>query len=390
MDSSKTLTLDSSNLFLTAQTSFFRQPPPPLSFSAFPAAFPQSKLIPKTHFVVDAFRYAGDHSVSYFLSHFHSDHYIGLSPNWSKGVVFCSQTTAKLLIKVLKVPSQFIVPLVLSEPIMIDECQVVLIDANHCPGVVQFFFKIPGSNGKFKKYVHTGDFRFCDSMKSNPFLCKFVGTNAIFLDTTYCNPKFVFSSQEESIDYIVSIIEKIGGEYDGSMRNVLFLVATYVVGKEKILLEIARKCNRKVPNFVKVKEIMVEKGYTRAVGFVPTGWTYEVKCNNFSVRTKDSFEIHLVPYSEYSNYIELGEPVKFLKPKRFVPTLGLDVEKLDSKHVDKMKKHFARLVDEMANKQEFLKGFHRGCDGVGEMVEKDSGNATSQGLCYYLHYPFLL
>ncbi|KAH7533904.1 hypothetical protein FEM48_Zijuj04G0181000 [Ziziphus jujuba var. spinosa] len=259
---SKTLTFDSSNLFLTAQTSFFRQPPPPLSFAPFPTAFPQSKLIPKTRFAVDSFRYAGDHSVSYFLSHFHSDHYTGLSPNWSKGVVFCSQTTAKLLIKVLKVPSQFIVPLPLSEPVVIDGCEVVLIDANHCPGSVQFLFEILGSNGKFKK--------------------RFKG----------------------------------------------------------------------------------EKGYTKAVGFVPTGWTYEVKRNKFSAR--------------------------FLKPKRVVPTVGLDVEKLDSKHVDKTKKHFAGLVDEMANKQEFLKGFHRGCDGVGEMVEKDSGSATSQGLCYYLHYPFLL
>lgn len=326
----------------------------------------------------------------------------------------------------LKVPSLFVVPLPLSEPVVIDGCEVILIDANHCPGAVQFLFKIPGSNGKFEKYVHTGDFRFCDSMKSDSFLCQFVGTDAIFLDTTYCNPKFAFPSQEESIDYIVSVIEKVGGEYDGSMRNVLFLVATYVIGKEKILLEIARRCKRKVhvdarkmailrtlgceeigvftedecesdvhvvgwnvlgetwpyfrPNFVKMKEIMVERGYTRTVGFVPTGWTYELKRNKFSVRKKDSFEIHLVPYSEHSNYNELREYVKFLKPKCVVPTVGMDVEKLDSKHVGKMKKHFAGLVDEMANKQEFLKVFHRGCDEVDEMVEKDSSNATSQGL----------
>lgn len=314
-------------------------------------------------------------------------------------------------------------PLPLCEPVVIDGCEVVLVDANHCPGAVQFLFKIPGLNAKFEKYVHTGDFRFCDSMKSNPFLCQFVGSDAIFLDTTYCNPKFVFPSQEESIDYIVSVIEKVGGEYNGSSRNVLFLVATYVIGKEKILLEIARRCNRKVhvdarkmsilsilgseesgvftedecgsdvhvvgwnvlgetwpyfrPNFVKMKEIMIERGYTRTVGFVPTGWTYEVKHNKFSVRSKDALEIHLVPYSEHSNYNELRDYVRFLKPKRVVPTVGLDVEKLESKHVNKMKKHFAGLVDEMANKQEFLKGFHRGCV---EMVEKDSSNATSEGL----------
>ncbi|KAF3444323.1 hypothetical protein FNV43_RR14013 [Rhamnella rubrinervis] len=322
--------------------------------------------------------------------------------------------------------SPLIVPLPLCEPVLIDGCEVVLVDANHCPGAVQFLFKIPVSNGKFEKYVHTGDFRFCDSMKSNPLLLQFVGSDAVFLDTTYCNPKFVFPSQEESIDYIVSVIEKVGGEYNGSIRNVLFLVATYVIGKEKILLEIARRCNRKVhvdarkmsilnilgseesgvftedecgsdvhvvgwnvlgetwpyfrPNFVKMKEIMIERGYTRTVGFVPTGWTYEVKRNKFSVRTKDALEIHLVPYSEHSNYNELREYVRFLKPKRVVPTVGLDVEKLESKHVNKMKKHFAGLVDEMANKQEFLKGFHRGCVEMSEVVDKDFSDSTSEGL----------
>ncbi|KAH7544676.1 hypothetical protein FEM48_Zijuj01G0011000 [Ziziphus jujuba var. spinosa] len=82
-----------------------------------------------------------------------------------------------------------------------------------------------------------------------------------------------------------------------------------------------------------MKEIMVEKGCTRTLGFVPTGWTYEMKRNKFS---------------------------------RNAYIVSLDVEKLYSKHVDKMKKHFGGIVNEMANKQELL---------------KDSSNATSQ----YLH-----
>ncbi|KAI8554493.1 hypothetical protein RHMOL_Rhmol05G0103900 [Rhododendron molle] len=104
---------------------------------------------------------------------------------------------------------------------------------------------------------------------------------------------------------------------------------------------------------------MNERGYSKVIGFVPTGWTYEVKHKKFGVRTKDEFEIHLVPYSEHSNYGELREYVRFLKPKRVIPTVGADVEKLDSKHADSMRKHFAGLVDEMAIKQEFLIGFHR-------------------------------
>ncbi|KAL9273188.1 DNA ligase 6-like protein [Drosera capensis] len=105
-------------------------------------------------------------------------------------------------------------------------------------------------------------------------------------------------------------------------------------------------------------EIMKEKGYDRVVRFVPTGWTYEVKRDKFAVRRKDCLEIHLVLYSEHSNYEELREYVRFSKPKKVIPTVGVDVKNADSKHAAKMKKHFAGLVDEMANKQQFLMGFH--------------------------------
>lgn len=263
---------------------------------------------------------------------------------------------------------------------------------------------------RFEKYVHTGDFRYRDEMKNESVISEFIGADAVFLDTTYCNPKFVFPRQEESIDYIVGVIERNGVENEGVIaKNVLFLVATYVIGKERILMEISRRCKRKIhvngkkmevlralglgesgvftenelesdvhvvgwnvlgetwpyfrPNFVKMKEIMSERGYSKVVGFVPTGWTYEVKRNKFSVKTKDSFEIHLVPYSEHSNYDELREYVKFLKPKRVIPTVGVDVEKVDSKHANAMRKHFAGLMDEMAIKQEFLTGFLRGGAG---------------------------
>ena len=337
--------------------------------------------------------------------------------------MFCSNTTARLLVEVLGVSSLFVYPLALSQPILIDGCEVSLIDANHCPGAVQFLFKVPGVGGKFERYVHTGDFRFCESMKLEPCLGEYVGSEAVFLDTTYCNPKFIFPSQDESIDYIVDMIERIGVENKGLMKSVLFLVATYVIGKERILLEISRRCNCKIhvdgrkmsvlrvlgygdevftedesksdvhvvgwnvlgetwpyfrPNFVNMKEIMIERGYSRVVGFVPTGWTYEVKRNKFAVRTKDSFEIHLVPYSEHSNYDELREYVKFLRPKRVIPTVGSDIEKLDSKHATAMRKHFAGLVDEMAIKHEFLKSFHRGSLEAGENVANNTRTVLNE------------
>jgi DNA ligase-1 len=113
------------------------------------------------------------------------------------------------------------------------------------------------------------------------------------------------------------------------------------------------------PNFVKMKEIMLERGYTKAVGFVPTGWMHETKKEGFAVREKDSIKIHLVPYSEHSSYDELRDYVKFLHPKRVIPTVGVDGGKLDGKDAVSLQKHFAGLVDETANKHEFLMAFHR-------------------------------
>jgi len=54
----------------------------------------------------------------------------------------------------------------------------------------------------------------------------------------------------------------------------------------------------------------------QVVGFVPTGWMYEMKRKAFSVREKGSCFIHLVPYSEHSSYSELREYVRFLKPHK--------------------------------------------------------------------------
>lgn len=254
--------------------------------------------------------------------------------------------------------------------------------------------------------MHTGDFRFTEAMTRDPNLLEFVGADAVFLDTTYCNPKFTFPSQVESVDYVVNAINHVKEESSVSGERVLCLIATYVVGKERILLEVARRCgcsihvdSRKMeiltvsgfggengvftedaaetdvhvigwnilgetwpyfrPNFVKMKEIMMERGYMKAVGFVPTGWMYETKKEGFAVRVKDSLKIHLVPYSEHSSYNELRDYVKFLHPKRVIPTVGADTGKLDSKEAITLQKHFAGLVDETANKQEFLMAFHR-------------------------------
>ncbi|TVU35488.1 hypothetical protein EJB05_17379 [Eragrostis curvula] len=413
-DASKLLSITTSDLFRSSLPSpnthtlltSASSPLPPV-----PASVPATALIPGSRFLVDAFRHAGDYSVAYFLSHFHSDHYTGLGPSWRRGLIFCSATTARLLTFVLSVPLELVVALEIGVRVTVDGWGVTAVDANHCPGAVQFLFASPGPNAE--RYVHTGDFRYTESMTRDPNLLEFVRADAVFLDTTYCNPKFTFPPQEESVDYIVNAVKRVKEESAAAGERVLCLIATYVIGKERILLEVAHRCGclihvdrRKMdiltvlgfggdervftedaaatdvhvigwnllgetwpyfrPNFAKMKEIMLEKGYKKAVGFVPTGWMYETKKEGFAVRAKDSLEIHLVPYSEHSSYDELRDYIKFLHPKRVIPTVGVDSGKLDSKEVIAMQKHFAGLVDETANKQEFLMAFHRrsahGCE----------------------------
>jgi predicted metal-dependent RNase len=132
----------------------------------------------------------------------------------------------------------------------------------HCPGAVQFLFASPGS--KAKRYVHTGDFRYTESMTRDPNLLEFVRADAVFLDTTYCNPKFTFPSQEDSVDYIVNAIKRVKEESSVSRQRVLCLIATYAVGKEKILLEVAQRCGCSIHVDSRKMKILTLLGFVAA------------------------------------------------------------------------------------------------------------------------------
>ena len=106
-----------------------------------------------------------------------------------------------------KQPSQFLVPAVhcltgtASEVVPWLTChasadvlagvEVTLIDANHCPGAVQFLFRLPCG----KRYLHCGDMRFSPALLSNPHLRRSQGCTGVYLDTTYCNPRYTFPPQ---------------------------------------------------------------------------------------------------------------------------------------------------------------------------------------------------
>ncbi|KAG8055824.1 hypothetical protein GUJ93_ZPchr0001g29720 [Zizania palustris] len=99
--------------FLVPAPTRLRPTPAPPSASSqlppVPAYVRTCRPHPSCRFIIDAFRYAGEFTAAYFLSRFHSDHYAGLGPSWSRGLVFYSALTARLLVSVLSVPRQLLV-----------------------------------------------------------------------------------------------------------------------------------------------------------------------------------------------------------------------------------------------------------------------------------------
>lgn len=83
-----------------------------------------------TRFVVDAFNYGLIPEADvYFLSHFHSDHYIGLSRQFSKTLI-CESGTGNLVRMKLGVDESCIRRLQLNRIYLIQGVKVVLINAN--------------------------------------------------------------------------------------------------------------------------------------------------------------------------------------------------------------------------------------------------------------------
>ena len=200
---------------------------------------PFYKILPGLSICVDAFRYgAVEDCQAYFLSHFHSDHYVGLTSHWSHGPIYCSKVTANLVRQQLRVDPKHVVDLEFEKTVEVPGTKgvkVTMIPANHCPGSSLYLFekvvgKRPNGEPRLQRILHCGDFRACRKHVEHPLLMPYVQDkiggktkeqkiDVCYLDTTYLNPKYAFPSQESVIkacsDMCVSLSKHSVDESDG-------------------------------------------------------------------------------------------------------------------------------------------------------------------------------
>ncbi|KAL5979872.1 hypothetical protein ACLOJK_038984 [Asimina triloba] len=327
-------------------------------------ACPFYKKIPGTPFTVDAFRYGLiEGCEAYFLSHFHYDHYGGLSKKWSHGPIYCTPLTARLVEMCLGTVdvfpgNSFIRPLELGTEYIIEGIQVTMLEANHCPGAALIHFQLQDGNC----YLHTGDFRACKLMQTYPLLSKH-RVKVLYLDTTYCNPRYRFPSKEDVVGFVVRIAKSVLGK----QPKTLIVIGAYSIGKEHVYIAISQALGVNVYTDASRRRILQSFGwpelseklctlgqstplhvlpisslrheslqkylkkygqkFTAVLAFRPTGWCYSEAIGNqldlIKPNSKGNVKIYGVPYSEHSNFLELKEFVQFLRPEKIIPTVNV-------------------------------------------------------------------
>ncbi|KAL9229372.1 hypothetical protein vseg_004845 [Gypsophila vaccaria] len=320
---------------------------------------PFYKKLPGTPFTVDSFRYGAIRGCSaYFLTHFHADHYGGLSKGWTHGRIYCTPITARLLRMCLYVNPSFIHPLELDVEHHIDGVKVTLLEANHCPGAALIYFKLPDG----QRFLHTGDFRACKHMQTYPLLVN-KQVDILYLDTTYCNPKYRFPSKEEVTSFVVRTTKACLKR----QPKTLIIVGAYSIGKESVYVAISEALKVKVYANASRRRILqsfdwpqlsknlcsdgkdtplhvlpisslrhetlknylktYQDQFTSVLAFRPTGWTFSESIGNqldlIKPNSKGNIQVYGVPYSEHSSFTELQEFVQFLKPKKIIATVNI-------------------------------------------------------------------
>mmetsp|Transcript_25863 Transcript_25863/g.43973 ORF Transcript_25863/g.43973 Transcript_25863/m.43973 type:complete len:868 (+) Transcript_25863:41-2644(+) len=333
-----------------------------------PDGYYNTRTVPGTpQFTVDGFKHQRPDVQHYFLTHFHADHYDGLNKSFDAGIIYCSEITANLLQYKYGIRPDSVSILPLEKEVDVYGIKVTALDANHCPGAVMLLFKTPEG-----VYLFTGDFRYspemCNYAALQPFMCgPSTALDAVYLDNTFGTPQAAFPSQLEVIQFVVDQVKA------KATNKSLVLIGTYTIGKERVFTAVARAlgcvvyvdddkyqlllhmgfemsmfrrisagpintsatCVVAVPMvtlFYKRVAKCLDDGhlpflqdlpistFDNILAFSPSGWSAGAS-GSYSLRRQGPFEVHGVPYSEHSDYKELLEFVRFLKPKTIVPAV---------------------------------------------------------------------
>ncbi|RGP70441.1 DNA cross-link repair pso2 snm1 [Fusarium sporotrichioides] len=267
---------------------------------AYERTCPFYKIMPGFSICVDAFRYGAVQGCkAYFLSHFHSDHYIGLTARWCHGPIYCSKVTGSLVKNQLRTAAKWVVELEFDKSYDIpgtEGATVTMIPANHCPGSSLFLFEKTikqGANSRVQRILHCGDFRACPAHVRHPLLkpditdsisgkLKQQKIDICYLDTTYLNPKYSFPPQNDVIKACADLCgsmspdpnckddiwEKASGRGTPAVskffpntksddndkvdtkkkppQRLLVICGTYSIGKERICISIAKALKSKI------------------------------------------------------------------------------------------------------------------------------------------------
>ncbi|XP_055920193.1 uncharacterized protein LOC129951869 [Eupeodes corollae] len=346
---------------------------------------PSYKVVEGTTFAVDGFKFGRIEGVTaYFLSHYHADHYIGLTRKFSMPL-YVSQITANLMREFIPVDEKYINVLPINITTEVEGVQVTAIDANHCPGAVMFLFQLPCG----KRILHTGDFRASIEMESNPYLSQ-RNIDLLYLDTTYISHNYSFQTQEQSIADGLKFVREFKERNEG--KRILFAVGTYLVGKEKFWLPIAKEFDfkiwtdsnrRKIMHAINDEEIlqrlvtksrdadmhiipMMKVGYRGIEAYWedhcdaydmifairPSGWE-----KNSKPQFRGQLNIVGIEYSEHSSHNELRRFLSFLRPQQVISTVpyGKDLTKCPDVPLSWYKKECFSPIKKQASLLKYFK-----------------------------------
>ena len=315
--------------------------------------------VPGTKIIVDGFRYRSAPCDNYVLTHFHSDHYVGLTKHmkWNPdALVWCTPTTARLVCERIGTPVARLRVLQVGQTALVEGHRMTFLDANHCPGACMVHLVPRGGDGN--AVLHTGDCRYNAAAMPAAMWAALAPVRTLILDTTYCAPQYTFPPQAEVIDFVERAMRA-----EAFNKNVLFLIGSYSIGKERLYFEVARRLKKKLyVSATKLKTLklldlpawcqqmlttndqetsiqvvpmgkltlknmrLIAKHYRMqykvVVGFAPTGWSHGKTTKGIGRKaswSKGTLVKYEVPYSEHSSFAELQQMVNVIKPARILP-----------------------------------------------------------------------